>query len=121
MLMTRNLHSIENALQMKAISHDTVQRYFKLCLSYVEYISPSELNKETGRMMKLLCNHPNGLTREEMLMFFYEDYTISSLNKQNSLKLRLEKIIQRSRINYLKYNLTIYFSKDEKKYFLKLV
>ncbi len=115
------IYHIENAINLKPQAPEALHRYFKLCLSYIDYISPATLHLETGRVMQLLCQHPMGLAREELLHLFYEDYAMSSFNKQESLKVRLEKIIQRSRTHFQKYNMTIYYCKLSRKYSLKLV
>ncbi|MES2614141.1 MAG: hypothetical protein V4591_01865 [Bdellovibrionota bacterium] len=116
-----HLPAIEHSLKIKPVSLDTVHRYFKLCLSYVEYVSPADIYLETGRLMRLLSQYPLGLTREELLRLFYDDYAMASFNKQSSLKICLEKIIQRARSNFEKYNLGVFYCKQNKKYYLNLI
>ena len=81
--MLAHFPRIETALKTKSSNPETIIRYFKLCLSYIEFISPAEINLETGRIMRLLCQYPQGLKRDELLALFYEDYLTGSYNKQN--------------------------------------
>lgn len=119
--MLTSIPTTELIMKEKLNNPDALQRYFKLCLSYVEFISPAEISLETGRIMLLLNQYPQGLTRSELLSMFYQDYSTASFTRQNSLKLCLEKIIQRARLIYAKYKLTIYFCKENKKYYLKAI
>ncbi len=120
MMMTQ-FPAIQHALNTQPTSIDSIHRYFKLCLSYVEYVSPSEISQETGRLMKLLSQFPQGLAREELLSKFYPDYLTASFSRQSSFKTCLEKIIQRSRMGFQKYKLTVYYNKEDKKYYLNLL
>ncbi len=119
--MMNILPAVQSSLTVPPASPDVLQRYLKLCLSYVEYVSPVEMGLETGRLVKLLCQHPFGLTRNELLRQFYPDYPTSSFNRQASLRICLEKVIQRARLCFEKYSLTIKFSKENKHYLLVMV
>ncbi|KAB8037144.1 hypothetical protein GCL60_15050 [Silvanigrella paludirubra] len=109
---------LEMALKEVAQSAYASKRWIKLCLSYVEFVSPSESSREPARLMRLLSEYPTGLTREEMLSYFYENYLTSSLNRKESLRICLEKIVQRARITFIKYDLTIHYCKNSKRYFI---
>ncbi len=108
-------------LKLNQNSTEKLHRYFKLCLSYVEFESPEDLNRETGRIIQLLTQHPDGLSREHLLNQFYENYDKASFNRQISLKACLEKIIQRSRSQFKKYNMTIAYCRTNKIYKLELI
>lgn len=107
---------LELALQEVTISSLAASRWIKLCLSYVEFISPSEATREPARLMKLLSDYPLGLKRDELLANFYQSYESCSINRKESLRICLEKIIQRARLIFAKYDLTIHYCKDTKKY-----
>lgn len=109
-------NSLELALQEVAYSHSAAIRWTKLCLSYVEFVSPTEASREPARLMRLLAEYPLGLKREELLENFYNTYNECSINRKESLRICLEKIIQRARTIFSKYDLTIQYSKDTKKY-----
>ena len=109
---------IEMALKEVTFSTYASQRWMKLCLSYVEFVSPSEAMREPARLMRLLSDYPTGLKREEMLTNFYEGYAISSINRKESLRICLEKIVQRARVTFIKYDLTIHYCKETKKYLI---
>jgi hypothetical protein len=119
--MLAHMPMIENALTIKPQTDEGLSRYFNLWLSYMEYISPKEINLETGRLIQLLCKNTEGLTREEILTSFYPNYQQSSFNRKLSLKVCLEKVIQRARGNFEKHRVTIYFCKSTKKYYAKLL
>lgn len=110
--------TVESSLNSVPTAPTGFQRWVKFCLSYVEYIAPSEISLETGRIMKLLSNYPLGLRRDEILELFYENYANFSSNRQASLRICLEKVIQRARVIFSKYNLTIAYCPDTKKYFI---
>ncbi|WGL61198.1 hypothetical protein QEJ31_06255 [Pigmentibacter sp. JX0631] len=109
-------NSLELALQEVAYSHSAAVRWTKLCLSYVEFVAPTEASREPARLMRLLAEYPLGLKREELLESFYLSYNECSTNRKESLRICLEKIIQRARTIFSKYDLTIQYSKDTKKY-----
>lgn len=109
---------LEMALREVTVSSFAAKRWIKLCLSYVEFVSPSEASLEPARLMKLLSEFPYGLSREEILANFYEQYQSSSSQRQDSLRVCLEKIVQRARITFSKYDLTIHYCKNSKKYFI---
>lgn len=110
--------TVESTLNSAPTSPHGFQRWVKFCLSYVEYIAPSEVSLETGRIVKLLSEYPLGLRRDEILEKFYANYPGASMNQQESLRVCLEKVIQRSRVIFRKYNLTITYCMQTKKYFL---
>ncbi len=109
-------HPLELALQEVTISNLASARWIKLCLSYVEFVAPAEATREPARLMRLLSEYPLGLKREELLEHFYQSYQLCSLNRKESFRVCLEKIIQRARLIFSKYDLTIYYCKDTKKY-----
>lgn len=109
---------LEIALREVTISAFAAKRWIKLCLSYVEFVSPSEASREPARLMRLLSEYPYGLKREEMLIHFYEKYLSASIHRQESFRICLEKIVQRARITFSKYDLTIHYCKDTKRYFI---
>jgi hypothetical protein len=113
--------SLELALQEVALSSFATKRWIKLCLSYFEFISPSERSREPARLMNLLSEHSDGLTRVEMLALFYETYLEASLQRQESYRVCLEKIIQRARAMFSKYDLTIFYCKQTKRYFIQVL
>ncbi|WP_186648565.1 hypothetical protein [Fluviispira vulneris] len=115
---TKMQESLALALNEVASSPYVAKRWVKLCLSYVEFVSPVESAKEPGRLMILLSQFPYGLTRNELLAAFYEGYSISSSQRKESLRVCLEKIIQRARIIFFKYDLTIIYCKINKKYLI---
>jgi hypothetical protein len=121
MMMTTTIPAIEKVLKRKSLSPVAKTRSLNLFLSYLEFIAPNEINLETGRMIKLLSKHACGLTRDELLLNFYPDYEKASFNKKHSLKVCLEKIIQRSRVQFKKHNLTIFYSKENQRYLVKLI
>lgn len=96
-------------------------RYSKLCLSYLEFLSPTRLQLETGRLVQVLSQHPFGLPRDDLLQLFYEDYARSSREKRACLKSRLEKTIQRCRIQFDKYGITVTYCRKTKKYLMQLL
>ncbi|KAB8028437.1 hypothetical protein [Fluviispira multicolorata] len=104
------------ALNEVASSPYVARRWVKLCLSYVEFVSPIESSKEPGRLMVVLSNHPYGLSRDNLLAEFYEGYENASSKRQDSLRVCLEKVIQRARSIFIKYDLTILYCKINKKY-----
>lgn len=110
--------SLESALRSIPTSPHGFQRWVKFCLSYIEYTCPAKISLETGRMIKLLAEHPMGLKREELLEKFYENYANASMNRQESLRICLEKVIQRTRVSFSTYNLTITYCSDTKRYFI---
>lgn len=109
---------LEMALKEVTMSSYASCRWIRLCLSYVEFVSPSEASREPARLMKLLSEYPLGLKRDEMLANFYENYLNSSINRKESLRICLEKIVQRARVTFMKYDLTIHYCKDTKRYFI---
>lgn len=109
---------LEMALREVTVSTFAARRWIKLCLSYVEFVSPSEASREPARLMRLLSEYPCGLKREEMLINFYEQYRSSSVQRQESFRICLEKIVQRARTTFSKYDLTIHYCKDTKRYFI---
>ncbi len=119
--MMSYLPVIQSALSFPPTNLESQQRYLKLCLTCIEFISPTLLSLKTGALMKLLSEHPDGLTREELLSLFYEEYSSSSFNRQYSLKICLEKIIQRARSDFQAFGLNVTYKKDKKKYFLQVV
>lgn len=110
--------SIQSALSKAPSNPYLFQKWVKFCLAYIEYVCPSEMELETGRLIKLLAAHPMGLSRNELLENFYEKYLKVSANQKESLKICLEKVIQRARIAFKKYNLTISYCASSKKYFI---
>jgi hypothetical protein len=109
---------LEMALREVTVSTFATRRWIKLCLSYVEFVSPSEASREPARLMRLLSEYPCGLKREEILTNFYEQYQFSSVQRQESFRICLEKIVQRARTTFLKYDLTIYYCKETKRYYI---
>ncbi len=109
---------LEMALREVTLSTSAAKRWIKLCLSYVEFVSPSEASREPARLMRLLSEYPCGLRREEMLINFYEQYCSASVQRQESFRICLEKIVQRARTTFSKYDLTIQYCKDTKRYFI---
>ncbi|BBH54437.1 hypothetical protein [Fluviispira sanaruensis] len=115
---TKMQESLALALNEVASSPYVAKRWVKLCLSYVEFVSPVESAKEPGRLMILLSQFPYGLSRNDLLAAFYEGYANSSPQRKESLRVCLEKIIQRARIIFFKYDLTIIYCKINKKYLI---
>lgn len=109
---------LEMALREVTVSTFATKRWIKLCLSYVEFVSPSEASREPARLMRLLSEYPCGLKREEILTQFYAPYKSASINRQESFRICLEKIVQRARSTFSKYDLTIHYCKDTKRYFI---
>ena len=109
---------LEMALREVTVSTFAAKRWIKLCLSYVEFVSPSEASREPARLMRLLSEYPLGMKREEMLANFYEQYLSASVQRQESFRICLEKIVQRARITFSKYDLTIHYCKETKRYFI---
>jgi hypothetical protein len=107
---------LEMALREVTVSTFATKRWIKLCLSYVEFVSPSESSREPARLMRLLSDYPCGLKREEMLANFYDQYPSASVQRQESFRICLEKIVQRARTTFSKYDLTIHYCKDAKRY-----
>lgn len=93
-------------------------RWATLRLSYIEFTSPQLIALETGKLIRLLSNYQCGLKKVEILKVFYEGYSSSSSARQASLRTCLEKLIQRARVCFAKYQITIEYNKDTKKYFL---
>lgn len=84
----------------------------------LEKLVPKKFERKTGQIIKLLANHHSGLSREEIHIFFYEKLHTASWTRRESLKMSVEKIIQRSRIKFQPYNLTIIYDKKTKRYYL---
>ena len=120
-MMISTFPLIEKTLRQKSIQSHSALSYFKLCLSYLEFIAPHEAALQTGKLIKLLTEYPEGLEREELLGLFYADYCCASFNRKASLKICLEKIIQRARLQFKEYNMTIFYCKKSQKYLLKLI
>ncbi|APJ04860.1 hypothetical protein [Silvanigrella aquatica] len=109
---------LEMALRDVTLSSNATKRWIKLCLSYAEFVAPSESLREPARLMRLLSEHTSGLRRGEILSLFYDQYKNSSVQRQESFRICLEKIVQRARTTFSKYDLTIYYCKDIKKYII---
>ncbi len=110
---------LELALNEVTYSMSATHRWIKLCITYVDFVSPGELLREPGRLMRLLSEHPSGLKRDEMLSKFYEQYEEASLLRKESFRICLEKIVQRARVIFSKYDLTIQYCKETKRYLIQ--
>jgi hypothetical protein len=110
---------LELALNEVTYSMSATHRWIKLCITYVDFVSPGELLREPGRLMRLLSEYPSGLKRDEMLSKFYEQYEEASLLRKESFRICLEKIVQRARVIFSKYDLTIQYCKETKRYLIQ--
>ena len=99
------ISTIQVSLKRQPATGKKIPQYFNLFASYLEYLNPTEKRSEMIRLGRLLSQHPKGLSRETLLELFYEDYSTASFNKKLSLKTCLEKMIQRSRVHFLEYNM----------------
>lgn len=115
------ISSVQDSLTIKPKLGSKIPQYFNLYVSYLEYTNPTSKRSEMIRLGRLLTQHPKGLTREALLQMFYDDYLTCSYNKKLSLKSCLEKMIQRSRLHFLEYGMTIDYCREAKKYTLKLI
>lgn len=88
-------------------------------VQYVERLTPGKFKFKTGQIVKLLSKNHNGLSRKELLLFFCQNFDSASLLKRESLKMSVEKIIQRARLSFKENHLTIIFNKKTKKYVLQ--
>lgn len=87
-------------------------------LKCTQQVPSQNFNKKTGQIIKLLSSHQSGLSREEIHLYFYEKLHSASITRRESLRMSVEKIIQRSRAKFKPYNLTIVYNKNTKKYYL---
>ena len=85
----------------------------------VEKLTPRKFKFKTGQVVKLLSNSHNGLSKQDLLVFFCENFDSASLLRRESLKMSVEKIIQRARLSFKDHHLSIVFDKKTKRYLLK--
>jgi len=86
---------------------------------YAERITPRKFRFKTGQLVKLLAKNPNGLSRKELILFFCKNFESASMVKRESVKMSVEKIIQRARETFKENRLTIIFDKTDKRYVLR--
>jgi len=92
----------------------------KLVTYQAEKKSPQKFVQKTGRVVKLLAKHNAGLTKDEIHVHFYERFHSASFRQRESLRMSVEKVIQRSRVKFKENNLTILYDKSTKKYQLAM-
>jgi hypothetical protein len=109
---------LSKSLSARLATPAALVRWFKLNISYIEFVAPQELENETGRLILLLAEYPLGLGREALLERFYPNYARASADLQESYRIRLEKLIQRSRSTFKPYQLSVQFCRQSKCYAL---
>lgn len=86
----------------------------KLSLARMEFLAPEEFKLETGRLLTLLSNRPEGIEKDALIREFYQQFDSASPMRQMCLVACLNKIIQRARQRFSRFGLTIEFCKREK-------
>jgi hypothetical protein len=65
--------------------------------------------EQTALIFDLLVQYAEGLSKEELLETFYEDYRTSSLQRRASLAVRMNKLLQRARARFRSVGLDVAF------------
>ncbi|MBX9702960.1 MAG: hypothetical protein K2X39_02280 [Silvanigrellaceae bacterium] len=95
-----------------------MQKLVNFYLTYLELIEPSQALRESSRLLKTLNCFPCGVKKSDLLVEFYEGYMAASPARRESLRICLEKLIQRTRKHYQSYGLNIFYCKNSQLYFV---
>lgn len=85
-----------------------------------EQFDPRKFKFKTGQLIKLLLENPGGLSKIELSFFFCQNFDSASFTRRESLRMSIEKLIQRARVRFNKFHLTINYNKNTKKYSLSV-
>lgn len=85
-------------------------------LKKIEALYPHELNLATGRLLTILAQCPDGFEKNQLLKLYYPDFGEASFQRQLSLEVCLNKIIQRARARYQLFGVDIHFCKRSRRW-----
>ena len=96
----------------------TINTTIQRLTQYAEIQAPRKFKSKKGQILKLLSQSQSGLSRQELLFFFCQNFDSASFTLRESVRMRVEKLIQRSRHTFDEFNLTIVYDRTTKKYVL---